>query len=223
MAGDSEVAFKAAMVDLGLGKMHDSFVKKGWSTYINFAFSTSDPKGADPAAFEAQVIKALLGDKAAEGPDAALIPRLRRLYAQSYIWASKVMTDEADPKIDEKIVMHSSDRAARTEAVRRKMAPLTIKGPTMPANGLVDRFATMLVKDVVRYVPWEKCITRDQEVMEEPEVKGLRLSKDGFLMQDVMPDTKTELSGEFLWDYALRRRALAGDIAGLISYEAMDM
>ena len=92
----------------------------------------------------------------------------------------------------------------------------------MPAHKLCDLFATILAKDVVRYIAWEKCISRDQETTEEPESKGLKLSKDGMLMQDVAPDSHTNLSGEFLWDYAMRRRSLAADISGLLRFETAD-
>ena len=77
MAGDSEVAFKAALDDMGLSELHDQFKKSEWNTYMNFAFSTSDPKGADPAAFQKEVVSVLLGET--PGEDKALIPRLRRL------------------------------------------------------------------------------------------------------------------------------------------------
>ena len=70
--------------------------------------------------------------------------------------------------------------------------------------------------------PVGKCTSRDQEVMEEPEIKGLRLTKDGFFQQDSNPDGRTDLSGEFLWDYALRRRSVAFDIGGLMTHETAD-
>ena len=67
-----------------------------------------------------------------------------------------------------------------------------------------------------------KCTSKEQETPEEPEVKGLRITADGLLLQDVAKDMRTDLAGEFLWDFALRRRACAGDIAGLLTYEAQN-
>ena len=58
--------------------------------------------------------------------------------------------------------------------------------------------------------------------MEQPEIRGLRISAEGLLLQDIAPESTTDLSGEFLWDYALRRRACAADIAGLLPFEVMD-
>ena len=225
MAGSSEVAFKAALDSLEIGALYDTFKKEGWKTFVDFAFSTSDPKGQDPQAFEKEVIQALLGTPHATegyGDKKPMIPRIRRLYAQAYTYAAKEMQDEADPKAEDKITMHPTDRASRTEGVRQKITGFKVLGMNMPAHKLCDLFATILAKDIVRYVPWEKCISRDQETTEETESKGLKVSKEGLLMQDVAPDSHTNLSGEFLWDYALRRRSLAADIGGLMRFEVAD-
>ena len=222
MGGDSKVAFTATLKELGLDKLKDQFEKNGWDTFVNFAFSTSDPKGADPAAFQKEVVDVLLGTDPGEG-NKPLIPRLRRLYAQSYMFASKMMSEEADPKSDDKIVMHPTDRTARTTSVKNKITGFKVTGASMPSNNLCDKMATIVTKEVIRYVAWEKCTSRDQEVMEEPEIKGLRLTKEGFFQQDVNPDGRTDLSGEFLWDYAMRRRSVAFDIGGLMSYESADL
>ena len=222
MGGDSLVAFNGALVDMGLEKLKDVFAKNGWNTFLNFAFSTSDPKGADASAFQKEVVDVLLG--ADPSPDdKALVPRIRRLYAQSYMFATKIMSEEADPKgQEEKIIMHPMDRASRTEALKKKISGFKVSGASMPSKGLCDKAATILGKEVVRYMAWEKCTSRDQEVMDEPEIPGLRLTADGTFKQDVNPDGRTDLSGEFLWDYALRRRSVAMDIGGLLNFETGD-
>ena len=223
MAGNSETAFKAALDTLEIGILHATFLEQGWKCFTDFAFATSDPKGQDTKCFDEEVIQVLLGkpdETTGYGDKKKMIPRIRRLYAQSYTYASKEMQDEADPKVDEKVTMHPADRSSRTEKLRKRITGFEVVGMNMPAHKLCDLFATILAKDVVRYIAWEKCISRDQETTEEPESKGLKLSKDGMLMQDVAPDSHTNLSGEFLWDYALRRRSLAADISGLLRYEA---
>ena len=106
MAGNSEIAFKAALESLEIGNLHGLFVAQGWKTFIDFAFATSDPKGQDPKLFDEEVIQVLLGKPDAEtgyGEKKTMIPRVRRLYAQSYTYASKEMQDEADPKENEKV------------------------------------------------------------------------------------------------------------------------
>ena len=75
---------------------------------------------------------------------------------------------------------------------------------------------------VVKYVPWEKMTSRQQEILEEPEVRGLRIGPEGLLLQDVAPDPTTKLSGEFLWDFGMKRRAVASEVSGLCSLASMD-
>ena len=91
-------------------------------------------------------------------------------------------------------------------------------GPNLAAHGLIDRYHTIHEKGLVRYVKWEVCISRAQEVSEEPEIRGFRVGKDGTLVQDSEPDPATDVSGELLWDCAMRRRALAANIAGQILF-----
>ena len=218
MAHSSKTAFARALAEYGLESLKDQFIKRGWETYSDFAFSTSDPSGKDPQAFQKEVVEEIL---AKDGKEKHLIPKLRRLYAQAYIFASKAMNDEAEPRgVEEKFHMHPADRSTRTEALRARITGWQLSDQNLPATTLVDKMATILQKDTVKYIAWNKCISKQQELVEEPEVKGLRITTDGLLLQDVAPDPTTPLSGEFLWDYALRRRACAGDIAGLMTFES---
>lgn len=221
MAADSVVAFKEQVDTLGLTDLYAKFQSNGWDTFMNFAFSTSDSTGKDPAVFEAEVIKVLLDDPAAEK---ALIPRIRRLFHQSYVVAATEMDAFAKPQgINEKVVMNPADRAQRTETLRNRINGFVFEEHNTPSTALIDRFATILIKGVVKFIDWVKCTSRAQEILEEPEIKGLRLNADGVLLQDIAPEQHCDLSGEFLWDYALRRRACAADIAGLMTYEAANL
>ena len=102
------------------------------------------------------------------------------------------------------------------------MKGVDCKGPNMPSTALVDRFVTILARGHVKWFPWEQLTSRELEMTSEPEQKVLRLNADGLLLQDVEPDPTTVLTGEFLWEYALRRRSIACDLAGLCKYSVMD-
>ena len=221
MTMNSKTAFKAALVELGLDCLHTKFVDKGWDSFGDFAFCTSDPTGKDGQIFTQEVIEVLLTMSDTE--QAKLVPRLRRLYAQAYTVATQFMAEQANPQgTNERMVMNPADRAHRTQALRSNISGFTVSGPNLPANTLIDRFVTMLIKNIVKYVAWNKCVSRDQELLEEPEIKGLRITPEGLLQQDAVPDPTTDVTGEWLWDYALRRRAGAGDISGLINFATMD-
>ena len=119
--------------------------------------------------------------------------------------------------------MFNVDRTARTKELRGKITGFELKGPSMASTTLTDRCATILKSGKVKYVPWHKCTSADEETLEQPEVRGLRITEEGLLLQDVAPDPSTDISGEFLWDYAVRRRAVAADIAGLCAFRTMDL
>ena len=78
MAHTSKTAFLQALTEYGLSDLRAAFEGKGWSTFADFAFSTSDPKGQDPKMFKEEVVDVLLGTT---DPRTELIPKLRRLYA----------------------------------------------------------------------------------------------------------------------------------------------
>ena len=92
---NSPTAFASFVAELDLTALLPKMKEHGWTTFGEFAFCTGDPTGKDHELFKSDVIDVLL---AADGSQKALIPRLRRLYAQSYIVASHEMNDYANPQ-----------------------------------------------------------------------------------------------------------------------------
>ena len=126
MAVSSKIAFAAALKEMELDVLAPKFAENGWDTFADFAFSTSDPSGKDHELFESQVVKVIL---APDGSQKRLVPKLRRLYAQSYIAASSHMTEQANPKgIEEKVSMHPADRTQRTDDLRARLTGFKLSG-----------------------------------------------------------------------------------------------
>ena len=86
------------------------------------------------------------------------------------------------------------DRSARTEALRAKITGFDVTGPNLPSIQLIDTCTTILTKGHVKHIAWEKCTSKDQEAVDDPIVRGLRITPDGLLMQDVAPDPKIPTS-----------------------------
>ena len=118
--------------------------------------------------------------------------------------------------------MVPAERADRVTKLKATISGFDIKGANNPSSELSDKMVTMLTRGFVKCVPWEKCTSREQDMMNEPEVKGLRITEAGLVLQDVAPEVSTDVSGELLFDYAHRRRALAAEIAGLCSFKTMN-
>ena len=210
---DSEAMFRAALETLQLGDLKSRFDDEGWKCFNDFAFCTPDFTGRDTAAFEAVVGDFLKPE------EKSLKPRMRQLYAKAFAGASAALAEEVSGKDQlARVSMHHHERAARTEQLKATITGFVMEGPNLPAHSLIDRFHTIHEKGAVRYVGWEVSISRAHEVSREPEIRGLRVCSDGTLTQDTEPDPLTDLSGELLWDFALRRRALAAHVSGLIRF-----
>ena len=83
----------------------------------------------------------------------------------------------------------------------------------------------ILQKDAVRYIPWERCTSRRDEINDPKfeEDPGLKLAADGTFVQSNHVGSGADLSSELRWEDALRRRALAMDMSGLCAYDVADL
>ena len=218
-AMDSKKAFEETLAKLELSGFAARLAKMGVTIFADLAFCTSAGDGAkDGKGFEDVIAKLSNVDTTEEWA----APRLRRLYHSAYAHAAADLETEAQKDPAAKIHMHPADRAERVEKLRARVTGWKLSGDNMPSSVLIDRWATMLAKGVVKYCKWEHCTTRAAELMEEPELKMLRVIDNSLLMQDVQPDKTTEISGEILWDLALRRRSAAAEIAGVCTFDSMD-
>ena len=213
-AADSETVFFARVAELGLGDLKPKFVENGWKSFSDFAFACSDFKNSDPNLFNTEVVKPLV----AEAKDR--IPRIRRLYMQSYVIGSAEMERYANPQPDTRVAMHPADRGDALDRLSKRMTGFTVAHASEPSHALIDKCATIVQKGVVRYIPWEKCTSRDEEILDESEEPGLKLNAEGVFVQTPAKGPDADVSGELRWDLALRRRCLAMDVAGLCSFEA---
>ena len=116
----SETAFKSMVSELGLDDIYADMKENGWVTFGDFAFATGDPTGKDAEVFKKEVLDILLKPE-----QKALIPRLRRLYAQAYIVASQQMNDLSPGG--------STDQAGDRQRVLAPAFPSSIK----ECNGFV--------------------------------------------------------------------------------------
>ena len=213
---DSKTVFAEAVKELELDVLMSKFLEEGWDTFANFAFCVPDFSGKDASAFEAVLVEILAKD----GSQKMLKTRLRRLYAKAYYTTSSTMSNDPESAPATTLAMHKADRVSRTEALRKRIVGFKMEHHNLPSNALIDRANTILVKGVVKYMQWMYCTSRAQENRHEPELKGLRLTPEGLLTQDVEKDQQTNINGEMLWDYALRRRSLSCDIGGLMFFES---
>ena len=98
MAMDSKTVFSTALKELGLDVLEEKFVENGWDTYGDFAFAASDPTGKNAELFQREVVDEI---PPKDGSLKRLIPKLRRLYAQSYLSAITTLNENVNPTTTE--------------------------------------------------------------------------------------------------------------------------
>jgi len=154
---------------------------KGWASLGSVAFACSAAPNSDggSGAFEKEVATPLLG---AEGERAEL-PALRRLHFEAW------MTASADLK--HKLERRDDDPPRRLPAVEREERKaelgkllgegLRLAGEYEPADSLIDMAVEISENELVKRIPWEKCVAKQSELEGHRTVQSLREDKEGFI------------------------------------------
>eukprot|EP00971_Amphidinium_carterae_P344423 6484831-Amphidinium_carterae.2 len=157
----SEAEFRARVTQLGLSD--DQWQKmraKGWNTYATFAFSSGyTPGSPDDSQFLERVVVPVLDD--AQHAQAAV---LRFLVHEAYGLAAAELKSKIERVGDEapkQLPQH--ERGLRVDCLKERLPGLDVTEDFEPAHRLVDAAAAMVETSRVRYIPWNECISREQE------------------------------------------------------------
>ena len=216
MALDSPAAFTARVAALDLAAHTARFDAAGWKTMANIAFSS--PQGGTEEAFFENIL--LLGLGAADHKDANL---LRRLYFESYMLAAADLKRRADPTPGTGREMSNPERKERFDRVEKRLGCIRMRDELEPSHRLVDRCVDMVDANSVKHLSVELCTKRNLEIRgieKDPEwatvpdpVTGAPRSKR------VKEDHFSPVDSQFAFGFALQRRALALEMADILSFE----
>eukprot|EP00973_Karenia_brevis_P063913 8884316-Karenia_brevis.AAC.1 len=111
------------------------------------------------------------------------------------------------------------ERNARMAAVRQELVGLSVHGIMEPSHTLVDKFVAMKESGELRYVPWKELTTREAELKGNKTEEIILKDTDGRLRQSNRKvEDPVDLSSDSRWRYALQRRGIAMQMAGLATY-----
>ena len=116
----------------------------------------------------------------------------------------------------------AAERESRKVVLRNRLEPgLMLEGELDPANCVVDRFVQMLEDNVVEWVPWDEVPKRDQELT-TGQVKRKWLADNLGMVREkaVKVDPAADTSSALRISWALQRRGLSLELAGLMNFEA---
>jgi hypothetical protein len=117
--------------------------------------------------------------------------------------------------------MPGPERHARFERLVLLLPDHDISGMYEPGNSIVDSVAQMVDEGVVKYIPWDSCITKDQELLSSRKERSWKPDLAGTMKEVVesvnplaMVDTDLRLH------QALFRRAVACELGMLMTFKA---
>ncbi len=219
---DSAAVFANRLAELGLDGKKANFDDKGWTTMAKFAFAPGITTGTiEDADFKAKIGDIILGPN----PDAATLqlePSLRRLWFEAWTMTIGQMrraverTDDDAPK-----KIPKAERESRKQALEDRLGvAFKMEGELEPADALIDRAMQMADDGNVEWIPWSECPRREQELTSSRGRKRWMADGNGIVREKELKDEpKAEVSSGLKISWALQRRGLALDIAGLMSYE----
>ena len=106
-----------------------------------------------------------------------------------------------------------------------KLVGLRLKGSLEPSDTLVDLYCQMFEDNRIRWLEWSSFTTKDQEVMgvNKDSTFLLEISAMSVKAKAQAPDLEAQLGSEIKIRFALQRRGLAMDQAGLLEFSAHDL
>ena len=193
----------------------------GYDTFGKLAFATSYTPGQQDETALKQLAAEITGS---DPPLAARLPIVRRLFFESYTLAAADMQMRVERKDDSAPrKLANAERSARYDDQRKCLSGIDMTGELEPSNALIDLVYNMAEEDQLKYVRWEECTKRDQELMGikvdpvwKPDSSGL--IRETKVSEALKADTHTDLKLRL----ALQRRSLSFDQARLVDYNVFE-
>ena len=222
---ESKPVFRARAVQIGIS---DAVIRciedANLATFGAFAFSCSYQPGSQDETVFIRMVHDTLGRDATQGE----LALLRRLFFESHSVSMQDMKNRLERPTDAapaKVL--PAERAARYEEQCKRLKGLDLTGPMEPSNSLIDAVFAMVDSNELRYLPLHTLTSREQELLgekEDADLKeySLRIKSGSIGLKEKLIDLKADLTSDLKVRFAMQRRALAFDQAGLISWELHD-
>ena len=217
---ESEANFSARAQKLGLSAdVLQLVVDGGVNTLAKFAYVSSFiPGQSDETPFVA-ALKELLKRDATVGE----LSVFRRLHSESYALVAAELKAQVERTTDAPArSLAAPDRADRLARQVQKYPGLTIAGPNEPSDRSVDRCCQMYENNRFSYLPLSWCMSKDDETRNsrDKEDRTLTVDNSGNVhIKNADIKGEADLSTDLLLKFALTRRGLALEQAGLLGFK----
>ena len=167
----SKAAFKSHLIELGIDALAEKFKSEGIETDADVAYAVSEP--TNPKVIEDELVKPLCDQNKGHSI------KVRRLFAHAYAVTNADTERFASTSTEPLVRLHPAEREARRTELAKRIAGFKLEGENDPSARLCDRFKTIMATSLVRYISWAKSTAFTSELLEQPDVPGLRIDDKG--------------------------------------------
>ena len=214
---ESIASFKHRCKEIGLSTAETAALEtQNIKSFNNLAFAVCGQPGQLDGARFTQLMEG-----AFHAPTIGLESMLRQLSYEAITVAVAAIRQRVEPQQEGQLKkLPPQERDERMKKQAAKITGFVIQGDYEPAHSVVDFFTTMLDECAPRYLPLSKCISREQELQTMKADKRIVVLEDQQLqIKNKAPEAAADLSTDLKVQNAFVRRGLAGEQAGIFTYE----
>ena len=148
---------------------------------------------------------------------------LRRLHFESEIILTSVLKASVEEPASESSVPKATptaERTARLKQMRTNLPGVIIESSTEPAYSLVDECMHQFETRILRYIEPSKCYSREAELTNAKSEKKLKVDANTLAIREMKTIPDESVLTAYQLQRCFRRRGLAYEFAGLISFTA---
>ena len=160
------------------------------------------------------------------GASVGAVASMKRLLFESQTQLLALLKEQVtspDPNVPKKVP--NAERESRLVNLRARLTGVLVEGHSEPAHSLVDAACHMYEQNQLRYIPLEKCFSRLAELTAtsgKPISKQLEVESSKVILRDKDIDVEVSVQSSYQASEACKRRGLALDMAGVMTYQEHD-
>ena len=211
---ESQAVLEARLKAAGFtDEVKDLFINAGIKCLSQLAFMSSYSPGANDETTLIDAFKTILARA------------MRRIFNEAYASVTAEMRQNVE-RVEETTVRKLSQPERHDRYIKQsaRLTGVAIKGATEPGDSLVDAFCSMYDDNRLRFLEWEKYVSKGQEMQSEgKKITSFAIDQGSgkLKIENKGPDEKADTSSDILMLQALTRRSLAMDQANVVSFTKM--
>ena len=197
----------------------DNMKVAGVSTMAHLAFAFVRPgQEFEEKKFDAWAKAVNLG----VAPTLGALASLRRLHFEAEIILTSTLKSSVEQPLDLNTPkpLPFAERIARLDLIKRQFPGLNIDGLHEPSQALLDECTHQFDMRILRYVEPSKCNSRELEIAKGKSDRKLHIESSTLAIRETKNTPEEDVTTAYKLLQCMKRRAVAYEFAGLISYAA---